>query len=280
VGNIHIGKGSRWRDRSHLYPKHLKKNTPKNQKINKILSFGMQPIVIKIKDSLSEKVAFELEFKIINTIGRISLKNGPLLNLIDGGAGTADNLKTYYSTHEYSNTLNWTLINPSGKIFHIRNLNEFCRNNNLSHSHLISVALGKRPHHKGWKCQKEGNVGIVEKSKEIRWILTSTNGEVFRVWSLSAFAKEHNLNQSVLSRVANGLCQHHRGWSCQKIREAKSPIWIITSPNGKIFQEDNLTKFCQEHNLNIPSMSTVASGNQSHHKGWKCQKITPQTLNC
>ena len=48
----------------------------------------------------------------------------------------------------------WIVIKPNGERMNIKSLRKFCRENDLSASHMGSVALGKRTHHKGWKCEK------------------------------------------------------------------------------------------------------------------------------
>jgi group I intron endonuclease len=48
--------------------------------------------------------------------------------------------------------LEFRVTNPSGEPFIVFNLSEFCRENKLSRPHLISVARGRRSHHKNWKC--------------------------------------------------------------------------------------------------------------------------------
>lgn len=45
-------------------------------------------------------------------------------------------------------------ISPKGEYLVVRNLAEFCRENNLRDSHMYSVAAGKRDHHKGWILDK------------------------------------------------------------------------------------------------------------------------------
>lgn len=48
----------------------------------------------------------------------------------------------------------WIVTNPNGEIFHIRNLCEFCRNNNLHNGSMVYVSQGKQKTHKGWLCEK------------------------------------------------------------------------------------------------------------------------------
>ncbi len=48
----------------------------------------------------------------------------------------------------------YIVTSPDGIETHIKNLNQFCREHNLSVSHMSKVANSKRTHHKGWKCRK------------------------------------------------------------------------------------------------------------------------------
>lgn len=48
----------------------------------------------------------------------------------------------------------YEIKSPSGEIFNIKNLNEFCRNNNLNRGHMASVGRGEATQHKGWSCRK------------------------------------------------------------------------------------------------------------------------------
>ena len=47
----------------------------------------------------------------------------------------------------------YIFISPDNKTIEHFGINDFCRLHNLSASHMISVAKGKRNQHKGWKCQ-------------------------------------------------------------------------------------------------------------------------------
>ena len=59
----------------------------KRHKIDKIFEDGFNPIVIKLYEKLEYESALSLEIEIISKIGRCNLKNGPLVNLTDGGQG-------------------------------------------------------------------------------------------------------------------------------------------------------------------------------------------------
>ena len=49
---------------------------------------------------------------------------------------------------------NWLITYPDGHEEQIKNLNKFCKENNLGQRHMGSVASGKNKQHKGFKCKK------------------------------------------------------------------------------------------------------------------------------
>lgn len=57
-------------------------------KINKIKESGLEPIIIKIREGLTEDESFLLESKLISFIGREDLNEGSLVNFTDGGDGS------------------------------------------------------------------------------------------------------------------------------------------------------------------------------------------------
>jgi hypothetical protein len=52
------------------------------------------------------------------------------------------------------NALTYIVTNPQGKQFIIKNLKEFCRQNNLTSTLAYYVCDGKQKQHKGWKFQR------------------------------------------------------------------------------------------------------------------------------
>lgn len=84
---FYVGKGCRSRHTQHLTNNHLSKNkkSPKVHKILKLLSLGQKPIIIKVKENMSNEDAYEFEKNLIKLIGRKDKLTGLLLNLTDGG---------------------------------------------------------------------------------------------------------------------------------------------------------------------------------------------------
>ena len=51
-------------------------------------------------------------------------------------------------------TKNWELTNADGETITIRNLEQFCKDNELDPSTMSKVARGVRKSHKGWMCRQ------------------------------------------------------------------------------------------------------------------------------
>lgn len=47
----------------------------------------------------------------------------------------------------------YILISPTGLIVNVHGLREFCKDNSLNQSAMVSVAKGRWNHHKGWRCK-------------------------------------------------------------------------------------------------------------------------------
>lgn len=72
---FYVGKGKGYRCKTHTYPKRLEKDTPKNSIIKQIIDEGMEPIIEKIGEGMTEKQAFDLEIFTVALIGKENLTN-------------------------------------------------------------------------------------------------------------------------------------------------------------------------------------------------------------
>ena len=89
---FYIGKGSGDRLNRHLRTAksdywHLDSNKHKINKISKILSLGLEPVIRIEESQLSENESFEMERFYILKYGRSDIGTGILTNLSDGGEG-------------------------------------------------------------------------------------------------------------------------------------------------------------------------------------------------
>lgn len=86
---IYIGKGKNRRYLQHLttYKKLINKSFF-HKKLNNMINEGYEPIILKLKENLSQEESLKFEKYYIQLIGRIDDFKGTLTNLTDGGDGT------------------------------------------------------------------------------------------------------------------------------------------------------------------------------------------------
>jgi hypothetical protein len=91
---FYIGKGKSDRNRSHIRASKKGLRSPVYDRIRK-LGYEKGVSIIIVKDNLTEWEAFQMESKFIESIGRIDLKTGTLLNRTFGGEGISGGIDTY-----------------------------------------------------------------------------------------------------------------------------------------------------------------------------------------
>jgi hypothetical protein len=86
---FYIGRGINGRIMQHLKKAKQKGYSPYRRinRIKGILKSGNRPIIFKIVDNLIYQHSIDLEIDLISIVGRKSVKEGPLLNLTEGGEG-------------------------------------------------------------------------------------------------------------------------------------------------------------------------------------------------
>ena len=114
-------------------------------------------------------------------------------------------------------------------------------------------------------------------------IFVSPEGKKVVVSNLSAFSRENNLSKTTFNSVSLGDRKHHKGWrkytgpsSLVPFKAKPRPLFL--SPEGEILgpEEGEMQKdFAAKHGLTSAGLSTLTSGKQKTHKGWK--KAPPQT---
>lgn len=101
---FYVGKGKDSRYKRHLCA--YGNNPIKKNKINKILSTGLSPVIVKVCENLNNKDALDLEIMLINRIGRITRNSGPLTNFTKGG----ETYLGYKHRSKYLDTLNKPVV--------------------------------------------------------------------------------------------------------------------------------------------------------------------------
>lgn len=111
-----------------------------------------------------------------------------------------------FTTLEIRNTKEWIVVGPDGIERATRNLNKYCRENDLKAQNLIKVANGKISQHKGHKCRraedkefkfKPGDAGLGGRNSGLtkgkRFMATHPSGEKEEIKGLTSFCKKHGL---------------------------------------------------------------------------------------
>lgn len=83
---IYVGKGNKSRIQQHLR-KGSSTNNLLQSKIKKIKAAGLEPVIEKYIDNISEEEAYEIEIDLIEKFGKICDKTGTLCNFAGGGKG-------------------------------------------------------------------------------------------------------------------------------------------------------------------------------------------------
>lgn len=133
---FYVGKGTGTRIYQHKCPSKIRyTKTRKVAKIKSIINDGLNPIVYKIQDNLTDEDSCNLEIYLINLIGRYDLNLGTLYNLTDGGEGISgmilssehkskisDSLKNRSKSKEHNDKVSKALIGKKKSEEHKNNL--------------------------------------------------------------------------------------------------------------------------------------------------------------
>lgn len=217
---FYVGKGNGRRFLDHLV--NQEGSQEKNHLINSLLDSNNYPIIIKIKEKLSEDEAFHLEKKLIKIIGRKILNEGPLLNIQPGGEGFSGwvitenwkeknkitqikrwkNADAQYRK-KHADNIRKSLNNPITKQKFRDNAKKYWneeRDRMLSYQKLPSVK------------EKKSITSIQKLSKS--YIMISPLNERFKTNRLKEFCKQYNLCYDAVLSVAKGKSISNKGWIC------------------------------------------------------------------
>lgn len=104
----------------------------------------------------------------------------------------------------YDDELNITIV---------KNLRQYCRDNNISPNTLSSVR--KKINRKTQKGMIILNRTKNESIEKRTYKLTSPEGVNYTLTSLRDFCKKNNLNDSALHKVGKGELNNYKGWKCE-----------------------------------------------------------------
>lgn len=160
-------------------------------------------------------------------------------------------------------TKEYLIEKPNGEQELIKNLSQYCRDNNLRMSNMLRTLLGKSLTHKGYK--------LIPRTKE----------EIEK-YNLERSIRE-NTSRKRLYGERNGMYnKKHKKETKEKIIERKRKLFAKTyhfiSPEGElIIVYTTLREFCRKYNLDRKCITNVIKGKAKHHKGWTVPQLAQDT---
>lgn len=236
---IYIGKGKGRRYLQHLTERLRTPN--KNifyKKLNNIFDSNLEPIILKIKENMSDEYAKNHEIYCIKKIGRIIDKTGTLTNLTEGGEGTSgykmsDNTKEkirqiQLNHKRWENNIHPMKNKSFDEYFGINISN--CIKNKISES-LIN---GKSP----WK-NKEISIETKEKiSKTLKDLYKNINNHPRYGKHMSIESREKSSKTHKEWYKLNPITDEYRNKMSNKMKGENNPSFVIYT----IINEDNNEK--------------------------------------
>lgn len=141
------------------------------------------------------------------------------------------------------------LLNPSGELIEIENLNKFCRENNLDYKPMIDVAYGKRKEYNGWR----------HPTREVKtYSFVNPSGEIITTESIRKLCRKENLDVHTMSAIHRDIGISCCGWKKYHpsgiVARHKGKNHLIKNENGDILQVNNLKLFCKENDINYDKL--------------------------
>lgn len=269
---FYVGKGTKHRMTSHEQKTKLGKIPNNNiylyNKINKILSEGLDIKYKKIVKNVEENIAFYWENRIITCLRK---KGYDLCNVGEGGKATKGNLGKKWSSESRQKmsedrkgflSLQWFIekmgIERGTELYNQR-IQTLKRSQvgrkpakpitEETRKKLIVSHLGK----------KQSSETIAKRSKSMKGKLKGfVHSEEFR--------KKISVAKKGVPSPMKG--KKHSFDSKLRMKNSHIKNYVLVSPQGEVTNITCLKDFCKLHSLNYGNMSSMAVGNRKSCHGW------------
>lgn len=109
----------------------------------------------------------------------------------------------------------WVAIDPNGKVYKFKNLEEFCRKHVLERGAMTKVASSKygSRQSKGWSCFYAEDYKGQKGYKKTIYEIISPDGKLLKIDSPAKFARENGLDSSNFVKFCKGKQKSCKGYS-------------------------------------------------------------------
>jgi len=161
----------------------------------------------------------------------------------------------------------YLFCDPNNKIITIKNLNKFCRDNELCSQAMYKVYKGKIKSHKGYRNIE--NKDYIPKNKIIKKLI-NPEGNIVEFYEVKKFCKNNKLSYSKIIDVLNEKQFQHKGYRNIKSNDfiKHEKIFEFYDVENNLIKINDLVKYCKEHKLNYSGMIQMLNGKYSNHKGY------------
>lgn len=228
---FYVGKGKNRRCYQHLSDT---MKTTRNKRLTghiiKLRTKGIEPVILKVQENMTEKYAYDLEELEIRKYGRIGYDEGGILfnfYLANKPAPKYGELNPFYGRTHSEETKKIMSEKHKGKT-HSKEAREKISKTHKGvpkseeHRRKIGDKSRGRRHTEESKAKlraaalQEDALRKNIEAKQKEWIVITPEGEELEVVNLSDFCKERGLDRSKMYLVAAGERNHHKKYKCRK----------------------------------------------------------------
>jgi hypothetical protein len=262
---FYVGKGTGTRIYDHDNEARCGHQCYKCNVIRKIWRNGGQIHRYTVFTTNDEQEAFDYERELISLYGRKTLTN-----LTDGGEGASGLKHTEESKKKISRA---STGRPSPKSpEHRRKISETLKGHPLQphvYEKFRVVNVGRE--YTEAHCD---NIALGQ-TKGRRYTFVAPDNTIYEhIASVLGFAKEHNIDNDCLIKVAQGKLLQYKGWVGWIEGENPRTLPVKTSytaiaPDGtKYTGITNVAAFGKEHNIDAHQLRAMLRGDRPHAQGW------------
>lgn len=252
---FYIGQGKG--DRCYDHVKRYRGCPVKVNKIKSLLPKGIQPIIVKLKENISQKESLDIEVLLIKAFGtKLQIENipkGPLTNGTSGG--------TYFNHTKETKS----------------KISESSKSNWEEQEYREKVILSIKSNHAKAEMQEKfrrflGKHHTDEAKEKIR---QSKLGK--------SLSNDHKIAISS-SMKGTPLSEDRKKKLSDSIKNTNSPSrykhWVIKAPNGEIYRVECVAAFCEELGISMPGLQKSYKKRQpvkkGKSKGWQVLEKVPK----